>query len=116
VSPECRYGVSHGCARYGEQDHIAGLDRFGVQTWAQRRAAPARTALILSSEPVFAGLFAFILKGETLRPLGWVGAAVIVAAIVSVQLAGLAKASRTAAIEEHVAIEPVRTEPFREVA
>jgi drug/metabolite transporter (DMT)-like permease len=61
---------------------------FLVQTWAQRRAAPARAAVILSSEPVFAGLFAFLIKGETLPALGWIGAAIIVASIVVVQLSG----------------------------
>ena len=61
---------------------------FLVQTWAQRRAAPARAAVILSSEPVFAGLFAFLIKGETLSPLGWTGAAIIVGSIVAVQLNG----------------------------
>lgn len=59
---------------------------FYVQTYAQRHAPPARTALILASEPAFAGLFAYLLKGETLSSLGWTGAAVILAAIVGVEL------------------------------
>ena len=50
--------------------------------------APARTAVILSSEPVFAGLFAYVLRGETLSPLGWVGAGLILTSIVTVQFAG----------------------------
>jgi drug/metabolite transporter (DMT)-like permease len=65
---------------------------FFVQTWAQRTAAPARTAVILSSEPVFAGIFAYVLRGETLSPLGWVGAGLIVASIVAVQLAARRRA------------------------
>jgi drug/metabolite transporter (DMT)-like permease len=58
---------------------------FFIQTFAQREASPARTALILASEPAFAGLFAYLLKGETLGAFGWVGAALIMAAIVSVE-------------------------------
>ena len=59
---------------------------FWVQAWAQRHASPARTALILASEPAFAGLFAYLLQGETLSGLGWTGAGLIMAAIVAVEL------------------------------
>ncbi len=59
---------------------------FFVQTYAQRHADPARTALILASEPAFAGLFAYLLLDETLRPLGWVGAGLILVSIVAVEL------------------------------
>jgi drug/metabolite transporter (DMT)-like permease len=58
---------------------------FFIQTYAQQHASPARTALILASEPAFAGLFAYVLAGETLRPLGWLGAALILGAIVTVE-------------------------------
>lgn len=58
---------------------------FFVQTYAQRHASPARTALILTSEPVFAGLFAYLLQGETLTALSWVGAALIMVAILLVE-------------------------------
>ena len=48
---------------------------FFIQTYAQTKASPARTALILASEPAFAGMFAYLLKGESLTAFGWVGAA-----------------------------------------
>ena len=64
---------------------IASALGFFVQTYAQRHAPPARTALILASEPAFAGLFAYLLKGETLEALDWLGAALIVTAIVAVE-------------------------------
>ncbi|HEX2295470.1 MAG TPA: DMT family transporter [Actinomycetota bacterium] len=60
---------------------------FFVQTYAQKHASPSRTALILASEPAFAGLFAYVLAGETLDAAGWAGAALIMAAIVGVELA-----------------------------
>jgi drug/metabolite transporter (DMT)-like permease len=65
---------------------IASALGFFVQAYAQREASPSRTALILASEPAFAGLFAYLLKGETLNPLGWLGAALIMGAIVAVEL------------------------------
>lgn len=65
---------------------FASVVGFYVQAYAQTHASPARTALILASEPAFAGLFAWLLKGETLDALGWLGAALIMLAIVLVEL------------------------------
>ena len=59
---------------------------FFIQTYAQRHASEARTALILASEPAFAGLFAYILLAETLTALGWLGAALILGSIVLVEV------------------------------
>lgn len=59
---------------------------FFVQTYAQKHASPSRTALILTSEPVFAGFFAFLLQGETLGVTAWIGAALIMFAIVTVEM------------------------------
>jgi drug/metabolite transporter (DMT)-like permease len=59
---------------------------YFVQTYAQRHAPPARTALILASEPAFAGLFGYLLAGDRLGALSWAGAALIMAAIVTVEL------------------------------
>ena len=59
---------------------------FYMQTFAQRNASEARTALILASEPAFAGLFAYILLSETLTALGWLGAALILGSIVLVEV------------------------------
>jgi drug/metabolite transporter (DMT)-like permease len=66
---------------------VASALGFFVQTYAQRHAPPARTALILGSEPAFAGLFGWLVGGEHLSPLAWSGAALIMAAIVAVELA-----------------------------
>lgn len=59
---------------------------FYIQTYAQRHASEARTALILASEPAFAGLFAYILLEEKLTALGWLGAALILSSIVMVEV------------------------------
>ena len=65
---------------------LASALAFWVQAWAQKHASPARTALILASEPAFAGLFAFLLQGETLSAARWTGAVLIMAAIVAVEV------------------------------
>lgn len=65
---------------------IASALGFFVQTFAQQHAPPARTALILASEPAFAGLFGWLLANERLSALSWAGAGLIMAAIVAVEL------------------------------
>ncbi len=59
---------------------------FLVQSYAQQHASPARTALILAAEPAFAGLFGYLLQDERLSLLAWAGAALIMAAIVAVDV------------------------------
>ncbi len=49
---------------------VAGAAALVVQTWAQARLAPARAAVIMTMEPVWAGLFAVALGGESLTVRG----------------------------------------------
>jgi drug/metabolite transporter (DMT)-like permease len=65
---------------------IASALGFFVQSFAQKHAPPARTALILASEPAFAGLFGWLLNDERLTVTGWLGAALIMAAIVAIEI------------------------------
>lgn len=65
---------------------VASALGFFVQTYAQQHAPPARVAIVLASEPVFAGLFAYLLEGETLQALQWLGALAILGAIFTVEL------------------------------
>jgi drug/metabolite transporter (DMT)-like permease len=55
---------------------------FVVQTWAQRRLSAARTALAFAMEPVWTAGFGYWLAGDRLGPVGWAGAALIMAGIV----------------------------------
>lgn len=48
-----------------------------IQVWAQRITSPTRTALILTGEPVFAAIFAYLLAGEMLGPREIVGSLLI---------------------------------------
>lgn len=59
---------------------------FSVQTWAQRYSSPTRTALIFSMEPVFAWVTSYLVAGEVLSRRGTVGAALILAGILLVEL------------------------------
>jgi drug/metabolite transporter (DMT)-like permease len=65
---------------------VASALGFFVQTYAQQHAPPARTALILASEPAFAGLFGYLLADDRLSAVAWLGAGLIMAAIVAVEL------------------------------
>jgi drug/metabolite transporter (DMT)-like permease len=59
---------------------------FAVQTWGQQYSSPTRTALIFSTEPVFAWLTAYLFAGEVLSPRGVAGAGLILAGILLVEL------------------------------
>jgi drug/metabolite transporter (DMT)-like permease len=59
---------------------------FGLQVWGQRRVSASRTALVLMLEPVFAAVLGY-LDGERLRPIGVVGASLILAGIMVSELA-----------------------------
>jgi drug/metabolite transporter (DMT)-like permease len=65
---------------------VASALGFFVQTFAQRHAPPARTALILASEPAFAGLFGWLIGDEHLSAVAWLGALLILTAIVAVEV------------------------------
>ena len=59
---------------------------FTILTLALRHVRPAEAAVMVSLETVFAAAAAYVWLGERLSPLGWVGAALIVAAALLVQL------------------------------
>lgn len=57
-----------------------------LQTYAQRRVPAYLAALVFVLEPVFAAWFAFLLLGERLGPTGWVGGALVIAAMLVSEL------------------------------
>jgi len=61
---------------------------FSGQVWAQRYATPSHAALLLTLEPVFAGLTSFVFMGERLGWRGLAGAALILAGILIAELKG----------------------------
>ncbi len=79
---------------------VASAVAFAVQTYAQRFIPPARTALILITEPAFGGLFGW-LAGEALGLQGLAGATLILGGMVVSELIGA-----RAAESEHVTLDP----------
>ncbi len=61
---------------------LASALAYFIQTAAQQRLSAARTAVILTMEPVFAGVFGYLLEGERLRGLQILGAASILLALI----------------------------------
>ncbi len=61
---------------------LASAGAFLVQTTVQQHIPAARTAIILTMEPVFAALFGFWLAGDRLVAVQIVGAALILSALV----------------------------------
>jgi drug/metabolite transporter (DMT)-like permease len=72
---------------------VATAAGFWIQTLVQRRLSAARTALILATEPAFAVLFG-ILAGEHLAPLQWLGAALMLAAVLAHEIWAILHSSK----------------------
>jgi drug/metabolite transporter (DMT)-like permease len=64
----------------------AGALALVVQTWAQAQLPPTRAAVIMTMEPVFAGLFAVLLGGESVTARLALGGALVLAAMYLVEL------------------------------
>jgi len=101
---------------------VASALGFFVQTYAQQRTPPARTALILASEPAFAGLFGWLLADERLstrsaHPRGdrgrRGGAPDAPAAAVAGRVTGLIRADRSYVTK--TVCKPARASPWRHV-
>lgn len=56
-----------------------------LQLWAQRSLSAGRVGLLFALEPLFALVFAITLGGERFEARWWVGAALILAAVVAVE-------------------------------
>ncbi|MDP3487842.1 MAG: DMT family transporter, partial [Bacillota bacterium] len=74
---------------------------FYLQCKMQQFTSTSHTALIFSAEPVFAGLFGYLLAGEILGPLGIVGGGMIVLGIVVAEWRTEPTASREAGEPGH---------------
>ncbi len=66
---------------------IAGALTMVLQTWAQARIEPARAAVVMAMEPVWAAAFAVALGGERLTLRMVIGGLAILAAMYLVELA-----------------------------
>ena len=59
---------------------------FIVQTWAQSLVSPTRAAIVMTMEPVFAGIFAVVIGGNQLTCRTLLGGAFIIAAMLIINL------------------------------
>ncbi len=59
---------------------------FAVQMWAQRRTSASHAAVIFAAEPVFAGLFSYLIQHEKLGPSAALGCGLILVSILLTQL------------------------------
>lgn len=57
-----------------------------VMNHIQKYTTPTQTALIFTTEPVFAAIFAFLLLGETLKPQGMVGSVLILCGMIIAEM------------------------------
>ncbi len=65
---------------------FAGALALIAQTWAQSHLAPTRAAIVMSMEPVFAATFAVGLGGESVTWRLLVGGAMVLTAMLAVEL------------------------------
>jgi drug/metabolite transporter (DMT)-like permease len=65
---------------------VAGAAAMIGQTWAQAHLPPARAAIIMSMEPVFAALFAVLFGGESATVRMLIGGLMVLAAMLIVEL------------------------------
>lgn len=65
---------------------------YWAQTSSQRLLEPHKVALVFALEPIFAHLFAFLFLGEVLGLQGWIGASLIISAMLYAELGGRRKA------------------------
>jgi drug/metabolite transporter (DMT)-like permease len=60
---------------------VASALAFAVQSAAQQRLSTAHAAILLTTEPLFAGLFGYLLAGDRLGAVQIFGAALILGAV-----------------------------------
>jgi drug/metabolite transporter (DMT)-like permease len=65
---------------------VAGALALLAQTWAQAHLAPTRTAIVMSTEPVFAAFFAVLLGGEGVTGRMVLGGLLVLTAMLVVEL------------------------------
>lgn len=65
---------------------VAGAVALILQTWAQAHLPATRAAIVMTTEPVFAALFAVLLGGETLGPRVLLGGALVLVAMYLAEL------------------------------
>jgi drug/metabolite transporter (DMT)-like permease len=79
---------------------VASAGAFWAQTFVQQRISAARTAVILTTEPVFAALFGYRLAGDRLVDVQIFGVALILSALVVGEVAPVIMSRRKQTYEK----------------
>lgn len=69
---------------------------FGIQMWAQRETSATHAAVIFAAEPVFAALFAYVIQGTVMGPTAFLGAGLILAGMLAIQVGARRRPNRGA--------------------
>ncbi|HEU4697702.1 MAG TPA: DMT family transporter [Gemmatimonadales bacterium] len=80
---------------------VSAVATFGFQLRAQQVVSPSETALIFALEPVFAALTSFVVLGERLGPAQWLGALLILGAMLLPALAQRGRAEAAPLVQQH---------------
>lgn len=94
---------------------LASAVAFAVQTYAQRHISPAKTALVLVTEPAFGGLFGW-LAGDYFGIGGLAGSALILGGMALAELPGLLGGGKRLAHEPSLEGMPVALARFDDPA
>jgi drug/metabolite transporter (DMT)-like permease len=73
---------------------LATAGAFFVQTWVQSLVSPARISIVMTMEPVFAGVFGVLLADNQLTKRIFIGMLCVLAAMIIVQLKPFTRKSR----------------------
>jgi drug/metabolite transporter (DMT)-like permease len=65
---------------------------YSIQTYVQQRLSAVRTAVILTTEPLFAAMFGYLLAGDRLTAVQLLGAALMLGAVAAAEIVPAAKA------------------------
>ena len=77
---------------------VATAAAFLVQTYVQQRLRAVQAAMIIVTEPLFAALFGYLVRGDRLTGVQMAGAALMVAALVLVEVYPLLRKRREPAV------------------
>lgn len=90
---------------------VAGLGALLTQTWAQSKISATSAAVIMTTEPVFASLFAILFGGESLTLRLVIGGSLILSAMLLTELTPSKNKSRTKGATPQ-AVQPFPTTRF----
>lgn len=78
---------------------LATVVALAVQNWAQKSVSPARAAVLLTLEPVFAALLSYVWTGERFGVRETLGAGLILSGMLTAEIPAWRRTARTATVD-----------------